>query len=159
MRREQQRLGATAVRVRAALRAVDVRATTARQRAEYYQDVLLPIRERIVNDTQLQFNAMNASVFQLLIARRDTLGWELKPQGLCKDDTCIPVPPSAVLVRDGAIDLETLADLLGRPLALDAAENAACLGVAAADRARTLTSLEAPDFTLPSAWPPPWALT
>ena len=82
-------------------------------------------------------------------AVRDALGWELKPQGLCKDDTCIPVPPSAALVRDGAIDLAALADLLGRPLALDAAENAACLGVAATDRARTLASLDAPDFTLP----------
>ena len=82
-------------------------------------------------------------------AVRDALGWELKPQGLCKDDTCIPIPPSAALVRDGAIDLATLADLLGRPLALDAAEGAACLGVAATDRARTLASLDAPDFTLP----------
>lgn len=73
MRREQQRLGATAVRVRAALRAVYVRATTARQRAQYFKDVLLPMRERIVNDTQVQFNAMNTSVFQLLIARRDQI--------------------------------------------------------------------------------------
>lgn len=73
MRREEQRLGATAVRVRAALRAVYVRATTARQRAQYFKDVLLPMRERIVNDTQLQFNAMNTSVFQLLIARRDQI--------------------------------------------------------------------------------------
>jgi hypothetical protein len=32
------------------------------------------MRERIVNDTQLQFNAMNTSVFQLLIARRDRAG-------------------------------------------------------------------------------------
>ena len=82
-------------------------------------------------------------------AVRDALGWELKPQGLCKDETCVPVPPSAALVRDDGIDLETLAGLLGRPLALDAAENAACLGVAATDRARTLASLDAPDFTLP----------
>ena len=82
-------------------------------------------------------------------AVRDALGWELKPQGLCKDDTCIPVPPSAALVRDGAIDLAALADLLCRPLAIDADEEAACLGVAAADRARSLASLDAPDFTLP----------
>jgi hypothetical protein len=60
-----------------------------------------------------------------------------------------PHPAVAALVRDGAIDLATLADLLGRPLALDAAEVRACLGVAAADRARTLASLDAPDFTLP----------
>ena len=66
-------------------------------------------------------------------AVRDALGWELKPQGLCKDERCILVAPAAPLVRDGAIDLATLADLLDRPLALDPAEGAACLGVAADD--------------------------
>jgi hypothetical protein len=92
-------------------------------------------------------------------AVRDALGWELKPQGLCKDATCIPVPPSASLVRDGQIDLATLADLLGRPLALDATERAACLGVAADDRARALGSLDAPPFTLPDLDGRPHALS
>ena len=92
-------------------------------------------------------------------AVRDALGWELKPQGLCKDATCIPVPPSASLVRGGQIDLATLADLLGRPLALDATERAACLGVAADDRARTLGSLDAPAFTLPDLDGRPHALS
>lgn len=71
MRREQQLYAAMAVRVRAAMRAVQARASTARERALYLENVLLPMRERILNDTQLQFNAMNTSVFQLLIARRD----------------------------------------------------------------------------------------
>jgi len=82
-------------------------------------------------------------------AVRDALGWELEPQGLCKDERCIAVSPASPLVRDGGIDLSTLAELLGRPLALDATERAACLGVAADDRARQLRSLDAPDFTLP----------
>ena len=33
--------------------------------------VLLPARQRILEQTQLQFNAMSVSVFQLLLARRD----------------------------------------------------------------------------------------
>jgi hypothetical protein len=82
-------------------------------------------------------------------AVREALGWELKPQGLCRDAQCIPVPATTQLVRDDGVDLATLATLLGRPLALDAAEGVACLGVAAADRAQTLASLEAPEFTLP----------
>jgi len=82
-------------------------------------------------------------------AVREALGWELKPQGLCRDATCIPVPPAKRLVREGGVDLATLAELLGRPLALDADEGAACLGVAADDRAAQLRSLAAPDFTLP----------
>jgi hypothetical protein len=80
---------------------------------------------------------------------RDTLGWELKPQGLCQGDVCVPVPPGSPLVRSDGVDLGTLASLLGRPLALDVAERAACLGAAASERARRLESLEAPDFTLP----------
>jgi hypothetical protein len=74
------------------------------------------------------------------------LGWELGPQGLCQGDRCVPAPG---LVRDGTVDLAALASLLGRPLALDAAERAACLGIAAGDRAARLASLDAPDFTLP----------
>ncbi len=80
---------------------------------------------------------------------RDALGWELKPQGLCQGDVCVPVPPGSALVRADGVDLGTLASLLGRPLALDVAERAACLGGAASERARRLESLEAPDFTLP----------
>jgi len=73
MRREDQLYKGMAVRVRAALRAVQVRARTARDRAFYLKNTLLPMRERILNETQLQFNAMNTSVFQLLIARRDQI--------------------------------------------------------------------------------------
>jgi cobalt-zinc-cadmium efflux system outer membrane protein len=73
MRQQEQLYVAMGVRVRAAMRAVQARASTARERAVYLKDVLLPMRERILNDTQLQFNAMNTSVFQLLIARRDQI--------------------------------------------------------------------------------------
>jgi hypothetical protein len=57
--------------------------------------------------------------------------------------------PAPGLVRDGTVDLAALAALLGRPLALDTDEGAACLGVGASDRASRLASLDAPDFTLP----------
>jgi cobalt-zinc-cadmium efflux system outer membrane protein len=73
MRREDQLYKTMAVRVRAAMRAVQVRASTARERALYLKNTLLPMREQILNETQLQFNAMNTSVFQLLIARRDQI--------------------------------------------------------------------------------------
>ncbi len=59
------------VSVRAFMRVVQARGSTARERALYLRDVLLPMRERILNDTQLQFIAMNTPVFQLLMARRD----------------------------------------------------------------------------------------
>jgi hypothetical protein len=43
----------------------------------------------------------------------------------------------------------TRAETSGRPVAIDRDERAAYLGVSAAERAKALSSLEAPDFTLP----------
>lgn len=80
---------------------------------------------------------------------RDVLGWTLESQGLCHGDVCIPVRRRDDLVGPHGIDLATLADLLGRPLALEAAAGAACLGASAQDRGSRLASLEAPDFALP----------
>jgi hypothetical protein len=75
------------------------------------------------------------------------LGWELKPQGLCRGETCIPVGRDSVDER--GIDLGALAELLSRPLAADVGERVACLGASVAERAAKLSSLEAPDFALP----------
>ena len=77
------------------------------------------------------------------------LGWELRPEGLCKDDQCVPVRDRSALANDDGIDLEAFAATLGRPLAVDGEEGVAYLGVPAARRAASIASLEAPDFTLP----------
>jgi hypothetical protein len=82
-------------------------------------------------------------------ALRAALGWEVKPQGLCKDDRCEPTSGHPELVSADGIDLAHFAQLLSRPIAMDPEERVAYIGVAAADRAAQLTSLEAPDFTLP----------
>lgn len=82
-------------------------------------------------------------------ALRSALGWTLKPEGLCQGDACIPVRDRDALVDDDGIDLAGFADLMDRPLALDVEERAAVLGTSCAERRRDLTSLDAPDFTLP----------
>src|SRR5262249_19657929 len=41
------------------------------------------------------------------------------------------------------------AEAVGRPVAIDLEEQAAYVGISAAERAKALASLEAPDFTLP----------
>jgi hypothetical protein len=82
-------------------------------------------------------------------ALEKALGWELKPEGLCRAGTCVRVRDRAALVREDAIDLAALARLLDRPLAADGDEAVVVLGASAADRAHRLGSMEAPDFTLP----------
>lgn len=77
------------------------------------------------------------------------LGWQLKPEGLCQGDTCIPVRDAGSLSNEAGLDLEALSTLLGRPLAVDGEARAAALAASATDRTQALASLEAPDFTLP----------
>ncbi len=74
------------------------------------------------------------------------LGWQRKPEGLCRDDICVPVPAD---VASGLIDASRLAGLIGRPIAIDADERVAAFAAPAADRADTLRSGIAPDFELP----------
>lgn len=66
LRRSQQEYYALAVRVRATARAVRDRMVGAEDRALYYRDILLPLQERIVNEAQLQYNAMQIGIFHLL---------------------------------------------------------------------------------------------
>jgi hypothetical protein len=78
-------------------------------------------------------------------------GWEYKPQGFCKGEVCAPVPDARKneFVNGGRYNLAALASLLGQPVVTDAEHHAWCFGEAAAERKRTLTSLDAPDFSLP----------
>ena len=74
------------------------------------------------------------------------LGWERKPEGLCRDEICIPAPAGT---PSGSIDATLLARLLGRPLVVDAVEHVAVFGASAHERADSLRSGLAPDFELP----------
>jgi cobalt-zinc-cadmium efflux system outer membrane protein len=66
MRQTQQAYYAMAVRIRSVARSVRDRMQSARNRALYYRDMILPLHERIVNESQLQYNAMQIGVFDLL---------------------------------------------------------------------------------------------
>jgi len=72
-RRAQQEYYALGVRIRSTARAVRERLQGAQDRALYYRDILLPLRERIVNETQLQYNAMQLGVFDLLRSREQQI--------------------------------------------------------------------------------------
>lgn len=73
LRRSQQEYYALAVRIRSTARAVEERLLGARERALYYRDILLPLRERITNEAQLQYNAMQLGPIQLLRAREQQI--------------------------------------------------------------------------------------
>jgi hypothetical protein len=80
---------------------------------------------------------------------KEALGWELRPEGLCKEPVCLPVPADSLIATDEGVDLIELANLLDRPLALDIDQRAAYVGASAGTRSEALASLEAPDFSLP----------
>jgi cobalt-zinc-cadmium efflux system outer membrane protein len=69
LRRTEQEYYALGVRIRATVRAVRERLQGAQDRALYYRDIVLPLLERIVNEAQLHYNAMQLGVFDLLRAR------------------------------------------------------------------------------------------
>ncbi len=72
-RQAVERTFARAVEVRARVRAAHAAVGAAHARARYYQRVILPLRQRLVDETQLQYNAMQVSPFQLLQSRRDQI--------------------------------------------------------------------------------------
>ena len=71
-------------------------------------------------------------------------GWTLKPEGMCHDDVCVPLP-----VREGRVDVAAFWRLLDRPVVSDAAGETWVLGAGAEQRNAALAGLMAPDFTLP----------
>ena len=76
-------------------------------------------------------------------------GWSWKPQGLCREDTCIPLPRGASLANGDKLDLAAFWRHAGWPIVHDAASQLWVLGEGAARRAGELLSLQAPDFELP----------
>ena len=71
-------------------------------------------------------------------------GWELKPEGLCKDDQCVPLPDGSG--TDGVVDLTVVAERLGMPLVHDEGHGLWALGPEAGDR--VLASAELPPIVL-----------
>ncbi len=86
------------------------------------------------------------------------LGWELKPEGLCRGDVCVPLR-NTVADEFGGLRLADLARLIGRPAVVDGARSIAALGVSAATRSEQLRSLAAPNFTLPDPYGNPVSLS
>jgi hypothetical protein len=84
---------------------------------------------------------------------RRATGWELKSEGACLGDQCVPIGQGRELEtvsKDGAgFNLAAFARMLGQPVVHDDTSGVWVFGRAGADRQRKLLSLEAPDFSLP----------
>ncbi|CAN5906012.1 hypothetical protein BH11MYX3_BH11MYX3_10780 [soil metagenome] len=71
VRRAEHELTATAVELRASARSARVTALAAYQEAAHIKTVVLPLRQQILDETLKHYNAMDASPFELVMARRE----------------------------------------------------------------------------------------
>jgi AhpC/TSA family len=78
-------------------------------------------------------------------------GWELKPEGACLRDRCVPIPAGreSEFVRSGLFNLSAFARHLGEPSVFDQQHAVWSFSDAPEEIGNRLSSLEAPDFSLP----------
>ncbi len=89
---------------------------------------------------------------RLLVSPEDlpaALGWALKPQGLCRQDVCVPIANPRALGLGGRLDIAAVAAALGRAVVVDPGACIAAVALGTEERRRALEGLEAPDFSLP----------
>ena len=76
-------------------------------------------------------------------------GWKLKPQGLCIDQICVAVRDPKSLTNQTEIDIVEFARITNQNIVVDHVRKIAALGEHADTRSEAMTTLDAPDFTLP----------
>lgn len=72
-----ERIQGLAIAIRSEVRAAESRHRIAHERARRYAEVILPAQRTVMEQTRLQYNAMQIGVFDLLRARREQLDVEL----------------------------------------------------------------------------------
>ena len=111
----------------------------------------------VYDDKTSEISAADEKAGQLWITTADlkrVIGFALKPQGICRDELCFPMPKSREqeFVRKSAgkswFNLVAFAQLVQQPIAHDEAFSIWYFGLRS-DQRQVLSSLKAPDFTLP----------
>jgi len=74
-------------------------------------------------------------------------GWAVKPEGACRAEVCVPLPPEA-RVGGGRIRLDVVAERLGAPVVHDEERELWAIGPSTVT-GRALTTAEAPELELP----------
>jgi hypothetical protein len=73
--------------------------------------------------------------------------WELKPEGACRGEVCVPLP-GAIVGADGTVDATAFAARLGMPLVHDEPSNLWALGPSSSSGHALVTAV-APELVLP----------
>ena len=82
-------------------------------------------------------------------ALEQATGWSLKPEGLCRDQVCVPVRNATKLSKDDQVDLGEFARLMQQNIVIDSQRKVVAFGEQAQNRSTAMATLKAPDFTLP----------
>jgi hypothetical protein len=111
----------------------------------------------VYDEVSTDINSATEDSGQLWITTTDlkqATRFEVKPQGVCRDVLCFPLPKSRkseFLRKESGkswFNLSAFADLVHQPVAHDAGSSAWYFGLRS-DQRQGLASLQAPDFTLP----------
>jgi len=71
-------------------------------------------------------------------------GWQIKPEGACKGDVCVPLGAAPA----ERFDVRPIAEAMGLPIAEDTTHGIIAIGTESIGN-RALTTAEAPDLALP----------
>ncbi|HZQ76294.1 MAG TPA: hypothetical protein VFE55_03120 [Acidimicrobiia bacterium] len=80
------------------------------------------------------------------------IGWDVRPEGVCAGETCVPLPPGATWWDDDAFNVSAFARHIGLAEAADPGRGVVAYVVPSAPGAEAAggpAPVEAPDFTLP----------
>ena len=80
-------------------------------------------------------------------------GWEIKPEGACKDVRCVPLPDG--VVADGKVDVAAFAKRMG----MGVVKGDGVWAVGPESGGRALESAELPEITLPDRNGRPFSLS
>ena len=99
--------------------------------------------------TEVAGEATSTTVLLTPSALESATGWDLRPEGFCRGEVCVPRRPDDGVLVGEQIDLTAFAALLHRPIAYEASAGFAVLADSAADLAAAIAERTAPPFTLP----------
>jgi len=83
-------------------------------------------------------------------------GWELKPEGACRGDVCVPLPKNARR-SDGRVNVPAVAEALGMGLVAGEGHGLWALGPVSGGRA--LATAMVPEITLPDRHGKPFTIS